>query len=92
MSDLYSILGISPSASSESVKLAFRKKANLLHPDKNASPDAAARFREVREAYATLSDPAKRKGYDDFRQRSLLDDPLATAGEIWESYCTGVVT
>ena len=91
MKDLYSTLGISPSASSDSVKLAFRKKANQFHPDKNSSPDASAKFRDVRVAYETLSDPEKRKAYDDFRRRSLIDDPLSTAAEIWETYCSGVL-
>lgn len=91
MKDLYSLLGISPGATSELVKSAFRKKANQFHPDRNASADAPARFRDVRAAYETLSDPTKRKAYDDLRQRSLIDDPESTAVEIWSSYCSGVL-
>ncbi|MEO6928577.1 MAG: J domain-containing protein [Casimicrobiaceae bacterium] len=89
--DFYSVLGISPGAPADLVKAAFRKKANQFHPDKNSSPDAPARFRFARAAYETLSDPARRKAYDDLRQRSLIDDPQATAVEIWSAYCSGVL-
>lgn len=91
MKDFYSVLGISPGAPADLVKAAFRKKANQLHPDKNSSPEAPARFRDVRLAYETLSDPTRRKAYDDLRQRSLIDDPEATAVEIWNAYCSGVL-
>lgn len=63
--DLYNILGISKSATPDDVKRAYRTLARRWHPDKN--PDdahAAARFKDVNEAYRTLSDPEKRKRYD----------------------------
>lgn len=91
MNDFYAILGVSPDATADAVRGAYRRKANLLHPDKNSSPDAPARFRDVRSAFETLSNPAKRKAYDDFRQQSLIDDPAATAAEIWTAYCSGIL-
>jgi NADH:ubiquinone oxidoreductase subunit 3 (subunit A) len=51
----YSILGISANASEEEIKSSFRKKAKLLHPDKNRSVHAHEQFLELHEAYALLS-------------------------------------
>ena len=86
MSDHYSTLGLNSAATLADVKKAFRQKAAFYHPDRNAADDAAARFRAVQEAYDVLQDPDKRQAYDDNRRRNLLDDPLATAQEIWQSY------
>ena len=86
MSDHYSTLGLNSAATLADVKKAFRQKAAFYHPDRNAADDAAARFRAVQEAYDVLQDPDKRQTYDDNRRRNLLDDPLATAQEIWQAY------
>ena len=50
------ILGVSPQANEAQIKRAFRKKAMLLHPDRNDSPNARAQFIEIHEAYEHLSD------------------------------------
>ena len=84
--DFYARLGVSSSASSELIKAAYRKKAAQYHPDKNPSPDAAARFREVQEAYEVLGDAQRRKAFDEYRQRSLIEDPLPVAREISAKY------
>jgi DnaJ-class molecular chaperone len=84
--DHYATLGVAANAAPELIKAAYRKKATQFHPDKNPSPDAASRFREVQEAYEVISDPERRKAYDDYRQRSLIDDPLAIAREISAKY------
>lgn len=86
MTDHYTALGLQSSASLADIKKAFRQKAALYHPDRNASADAPARFRAVQEAYDVLSDDAKRQAYDDNRRRNLLDDPLETARDIWAAY------
>ena len=86
MKDLYGLLGVAPDATPESIKSAYRKKAAQYHPDRNDAADAAARFGAVQQAYEVLSDPARRKAYDDNRQRNLLDDPLVTARAIWHDY------
>ncbi|MEY4140560.1 MAG: hypothetical protein RLZZ371_2742 [Pseudomonadota bacterium] len=72
MKDHYSALGLSPSATLADIKKAFRQQAALHHPDRSTAADAAARFRLVQTAYEVLSDPDKRKAYDDNRQRNLL--------------------
>ena len=84
--DHYARLGVSSSATIDVIKAAYRKKAAQYHPDKNPSPDAALRFREVQEAYEVLSDPDRRKTFDDYRQRSLIEDPLPVARDIARKY------
>lgn len=62
--DYYEVLGVDRAASRDQIKQAYRRLALQYHPDRNAAPDAAARFREIAEAYAVLSDDAKRREYD----------------------------
>jgi len=64
--DYYDILGVSKNASQEEIKRAYRKLALQWHPDKNKSPEATERFKEINEAYEVLSDPQKRQTYDQF--------------------------
>ncbi|OGN79135.1 MAG: molecular chaperone DnaJ [Chloroflexi bacterium RIFCSPLOWO2_12_FULL_71_12] len=64
--DHYGVLGVARGASVEDIRGAYRKLARQYHPDVNASPDAAQRFKEVTQAYEILSDPEKRQRYDMF--------------------------
>ena len=91
MTDHYTALGVNSAATLADIKKAFRQKASFYHPDKNPAADAAARFRAVQEAYDILSDVEKRLVYDDNRRRSLLDDPLETAQDIWQTYFKSLV-
>lgn len=91
MTDHYTALGLSSAATLADIKKAFRQKASFYHPDKNPAADAAAQFRAVQEAYDVLSDVDKRLVYDDNRRRSLLDDPLETARDIWQTYFKSLV-
>lgn len=62
--DYYEVLGIPHDADAKAIKDAFRKLALQYHPDRNKSPDAEERFKEIAAAYAILSDPKKRADYD----------------------------
>jgi len=91
MTDHYTTLGLNSAATLADIKKAFRQKASFYHPDRNTADDAAARFRAVQEASDVLSDLEKRQAYDDNRRRSLLDDPIDSAREIWQAYFKSVV-
>ncbi|XP_062993150.1 dnaJ homolog subfamily B member 4 isoform X2 [Elgaria multicarinata webbii] len=69
--DYYSVLGIEKGASDEDIKKAYRKQALKWHPDKNKSPHAEDKFKEIAEAYEVLSDPKKREIYDQFGEEGL---------------------
>lgn len=64
--DYYDILGIQKDASEDDIKKAYRKQALRYHPDKNKSPGAEDKFKEIAEAYDVLSDPKKKDIYDRF--------------------------
>lgn len=79
--DYYDILGVPKDASADDIKKAFRTKARTMHPDVSKEPDAEERFKEVSEAYETLSDPDKRARYDAVRSGGFTtDNPYRTAG------------
>ena len=65
--DYYEVLGVAKNADEKTIKKAYRKLAKKYHPDTNAgNPDAEKKFKEVTEAYSVLSDPEKKKMYDQF--------------------------
>jgi DnaJ-class molecular chaperone len=70
--DLYKVLGVSRDADAETLKKAYRKLARRHHPDVNPGDKAAEeKFKEISEAYDVLSDPTKRRNYDEFGEISL---------------------
>mmetsp|Transcript_55457 Transcript_55457/g.124960 ORF Transcript_55457/g.124960 Transcript_55457/m.124960 type:complete len:207 (+) Transcript_55457:103-723(+) len=76
---LYRILGVSRTASKETIRLAYLKLAKQLHPDINKSVDAPRRFQHVREAYEVLSEDSRRREHD--RQLDLRSPRAASAAE-----------
>ncbi len=62
--DYYKILGVDRDASKDEIKKVYRRLALKYHPDRNKSPDAEDKFKEISEAYAVLSDDEKRRQYD----------------------------
>ena len=65
--DYYEVLGVPKNADDSAIKSAYRKLAKKYHPDMNpGDKDAEAKFTEASEAYAVLSDPDKRRSYDQF--------------------------
>jgi len=62
--DYYKVLGLPRDADAKAIKAAFRRLALKYHPDRNRSPGAEEKFKEIAEAYGVLSDPRKRAAYD----------------------------
>jgi molecular chaperone DnaJ len=71
VSEFYALLGISREASDPEIKKAYRKLAMEYHPDRNSSPHAEAKFKEITEAYEVLRDPQKRATYDRYGKAGL---------------------
>ncbi|KAK3090266.1 hypothetical protein FSP39_010510 [Pinctada imbricata] len=78
--DYYKILGISKGASDDEIKKGYRKMALKYHPDKNKSPGAEEKFKEIAEAYDVLSDKNKREIYDKYGEEGLKNGPSPGGG------------
>ena len=79
--DYYQILGVSRNASEKEIKQAYRRLARKHHPDLNPNDKSAeARFKEINVAYEVLSNPEKRKKYDQFGEQWEYADQFAKAG------------
>ncbi|XP_071446764.1 dnaJ homolog subfamily C member 16 isoform X1 [Hetaerina americana] len=72
LGDPYKILGIRRSATVQEIRKAYKQLAKVWHPDKNKDPEAETKFVEITQAYELLSDPERRKQFDNF---GVTEDP-----------------
>lgn len=84
--DYYKVLGIQKGASEEEIKKAYRKQALRYHPDKNKSPGAEEKFKEIAEAYDVLSDSKKKDIYDRFGEEGMFLKPKSSVLTV-KSFC-----
>ena len=98
--DYYEVLGVAKTATPDEIKKAYRKLALQYHPDRNpGNKEAEEKFKEAAEAYGVLSDPDKRKRYDQFGHAGVggaggfgggagmsMDDIFSQFGDIFESF------
>lgn len=79
--DYYKILGVDRNIPQDQVREAYRKRAKLFHPDLHPNdPKAKAKFQALNEAYDVISDPEKRKKYDQYGERWREADAYAQQG------------
>ena len=95
--DYYQILGVSRNADDKEIKRAYHKLAKQYHPDTNPDNEEAERkFKEVNEAYEVLSDPQKKRLYEQFgsqwqsAQRGMGGNPFG--GEQEQGFASGLMT
>lgn len=85
LENLYYTLGISPAATNDEIKKAYRSLAMRHHPDRNAHPDAIVRFNAIKVAYELLSDPRKRAEYNQSLNNRIIIDSDNEACALWKS-------
>lgn len=79
--DYYQVLGVSKNATPDELKRAYRKLAMQYHPDKNKTPEAEAKFKEINAAYEVLSDPQKKQMYDSYGHSAFQGGSPGAGGD-----------
>ncbi len=88
MENPYNILGVSPTASTDDIKKAYRALAMRHHPDRNPNSNAEVRFNAIKKAYELLSDSQKRAEYNYSLNNRIVIDPENEAQNLWRSLFT----
>jgi len=81
----YHVLGVSPTATGEEIKKAYRSLAMRHHPDRSTHPGAQGRFNAIKTAYETLSDQKKRTVYNQSLNNRIILDPDNEAHALWSA-------
>lgn len=89
MRDPYDVLGVSRDADQEAIRKAYKQLARKYHPDRNKSPDAETRFKEINAANDILGDEAKRKLFDEFGEMSTRPGFDADKARAWSRASAG---
>jgi len=83
MSNYYDILGVAKDANEPTIKSAYKKLAFKYHPDRNKEPGADEKFKQISQAYSVLSNPEKKKNYDQFGEEGV-NGPSIDPSEIFK--------
>jgi molecular chaperone DnaJ len=82
--DFYEVLGVTKTATAADIKRAYRKLALEWHPDRNKSPNAHEKFKEINEAYEVLSDSKKKEMYDQYGHNVPGQNPFGGGGGAYQ--------
>lgn len=86
MRDLYRDMDLAVNATPDEIKGQYRRLAKEFHPDRNGSPYAEQRFKEISDAYSILSDPIKRQQYDHQRQSAYRTQSSSSSRQTSGTY------